>query len=81
MLLNFRCAGGRTIDPEKFLYSAENKRVDLENFRRNYKLGVGRQNRIYRNLSYAENKVLYSMLFLYKVCTYDLLLHDSPKCH
>ena len=21
------------------------------------------------------------MLFLYRVCTYDLLLHDSPKCH
>ena len=43
------------IDLEKFLYSAENKRVDLENFRRNYKLGVGRQHRIYRNLSDTEN--------------------------
>ena len=21
------------------------------------------------------------MLFLYKICTYDLLVHDSPKCH
>ena len=62
MLLNFRCAGGRTIDTEKFLYCVENKRVDLENFRRNYKLGVGRQHLIYRNLSYAENKVLYSIV-------------------
>ena len=49
------------IDPGKFLCSAENKRVDLENFRHTYKLGVGRQHRIYRNLSYTENKVLYSM--------------------
>ena len=49
------------INPEKFLYSAENKRIDLENFRRNYKLSVDRQHRIYRNLSYAENKVLYSI--------------------
>ena len=57
MLPYFRCAGGRTIDPEKFMYSTENKQVDLENFRRNYKLGVGRQHRI---LSYTENKVLYS---------------------
>ena len=48
------------IDPEKFLYNAENKRVDLENFRRNYKLGVGWQHRIYRNLSHTENYVLYS---------------------
>ena len=61
MLLNFRCAGGRTIYLEKFLYSAKNKRVDLENFRRNYKLGVGRQHQIYQNLSYTENEVvLYS---------------------
>ena len=51
------------IDPEKFSYSAEKKRVDLENFRRNYKLGVGMQHRIYRNLSYAENKVLHSAHF------------------
>ena len=35
VLLYFRCAGSRTIDPVKFLCSAENKRVDLENFRRN----------------------------------------------
>ena len=51
----FRCLEGRTIDPEKFLYSSEKKRVDLENFRRNYKLCVGRQHRNYRNLSYTEN--------------------------
>ena len=34
---------GRTIDPVKFSCSAVNKRVDLENFKRNYKLGVGGQ--------------------------------------
>ena len=49
------------IDPEEFLYSTENKRVALENFRHNYKLGVSRQYRIYRNLSYTENKVIYNV--------------------
>ena len=49
--------GGHTIDTEKFLHSAENKRVHLENFRRNYKLGVGRHHGIYRNFkSYTENR-------------------------
>ena len=67
MLLNFRCAGGRTIDPEKFLPSAENQRVDLENFRRDYKLGVVRQHRIYRNLSLTENTVSYSMSVLFSI--------------
>ena len=48
------------MDPEKFLYGAENKRVDLENIKRNYKLGVDRQHRIYRNISDTKIKMLYS---------------------
>ena len=47
----------------KFLCSAENKRVDLENFRHNYQLGVGQEHRMYRNLSNTENIVLYSRLY------------------
>ena len=67
VLLYFRCAGGRTeriIDPEKFLYSVETKRVELENFRRACKLGVNRQQIIYRNLRYTDSKMLhvYSIL-------------------
>ena len=37
------------IDPVKFSCSAENKLVDLENFRRNYKLSVGQEHRICQN--------------------------------
>ena len=50
------------IDPEKFLCSAENKRVNLENFRRSTEF--------YRNLSYTENKVIYSISY----CTYSSCL-------
>ena len=62
----FRCyfiLGGREVirsTLRSFCTAAENKRVDLENFRCNYKLGVGRRHRIYRNLSYTENNVLNS---------------------
>ena len=51
------------IDPEKVLYGSEKKRIALENFMHNYKFGVSRQHRIYRNLSYMHStyKVLYSI--------------------
>ena len=54
------------IDREKFLYGAKNKRVGLENYmyRRNCKLGASRQHQVYRNLSYTENRVLYSSVLL-----------------